>query len=178
MPRQVLARCQACGTATRHPAPRPAAAGLGSELDGRPLAAGTAVTASWRWTCSACGLVAPSLEAARVAVAAGDPEAALRIALQAAWIADDHDPDSAPACREAAAWLARRAGGQDALLADLHRRNGDLDAAVAAARRILDDPRDPRLATLARHQLELVAAGDRGRHSLVDLFAGTAGQAL
>src|SRR5437879_1701672 len=119
MPTHVQARCQACGTATRRPAPLPAAATLGSELDGRPLAASAAVTASWRWTCGGCGLVTPSLEGARSAVAAGDPEAALRLALQAAWIADDHDPEAAPACRQAAAWLARRAGGQDALLADV-----------------------------------------------------------
>ncbi|MEP7105585.1 MAG: tetratricopeptide repeat protein, partial [Chloroflexota bacterium] len=95
-----------------------------------------------------------------------------------AWIADDHEPEAAPACRQAGAWLARRAGGQDLLLADLHRRNGEFGAAVAAARRALEDCPDPRLAALARHQLELVAASDRDRHSMVDLFARTAGEAM
>ncbi len=178
MPTQVRARCQSCQAATRRPAPLAAAAALGSELDGRPLAATAAVTASWRWTCGGCGLVTPSLEAARFAVESGRPATGLRLALQAAWIADDHDREAAPPCREAAAWLARRAGGQDALLADLHRRNGELDAALAAAHRVLDAWPDPRLAALARHQLELVAAGDTGRHSMVDLFARTAGEAI
>ena len=159
-------------------APAPAPAELGSELDGRPLAATAAVTAGWRWTCGRCGLVTPSLEAARVAVAAGEAAGALRLALEAAWIADDHEPEAAPACREGAAWLARRAGGQDLLLADLNRRNGEFGAAVAAARRALEDCSDPRLAALARHQLELAAAGDRDRHSMVELFARTAGEAM
>jgi hypothetical protein len=170
MNKSVTARCPRCDLASRIPRPAQAAIDRGSELDGRPLTATPEVVATWQWTCSGCGLLSPSAEAARLTLDGGDARGAADLALQAAWIADDHDPDSAPECREFAEWLTRRGGGQHALRADLHRRNGDFDAAIAAARRVVASAEDPDLVSLAVHQLQLAHAGDAGRHSMVALF--------
>jgi hypothetical protein len=170
MDREATVRCPRCELQNQVPKPATAPIEGGAELDGRPLSATPAVVLTWRWMCTGCGLMSPSVEAARAAVANGDPEAALGIALRAAWIADDHDPEAAAECRAAAAWLLRRRGGSDALGADLHRRNGDMDAALAAARRVVAAAGDSELASLAIHQLQLAHAGDTGRHSMVALF--------
>jgi hypothetical protein len=170
METQTSVRCLRCNLQSQIPMPLPASIEGGAELDGRPLSATPAVVLAWRWTCAGCGLTSPSVEAARAAVAGGDPEAAIGIALRAAWIADDHDPEAAAECREAAAWLLRRCGGSDALRADLHRRNGDLDSALAAARRVTAKAGNSELASLAIHQLQLAHRGDTGRHSMVALF--------
>jgi hypothetical protein len=144
--------------------------GAGAELDGRPLTATSEVVMSWRWTCGACGLTTPSLEAASKLVSQGNLAGAARVALEASWYADDHDPGAAVQCREIAAWLLRRLGGREVLVADLYRRNGDFQAAASAARRALGSTGDPYLAILARHQLRLAQTEDPERQSMVELF--------
>ena len=170
MNENVTARCPRCDLPSRIPRPAATAIDRGAELDGRPLTATPEVVATWRSTCTGCGLVSPSAKAARLTLQGGDAKGAADLALLAAWIADDHDPEAAAECRGIAEWLTRRTGGQDALRADLNRRNGDFDAAIAAARRVVAEAEDPDLVSLSIHQLQLAHAGDDGRHSMVALF--------
>src|SRR5919202_6216465 len=162
--------CTGCGTRAPRTAPLRAPIDAGAEVDGRPLSATPEVVTSWRWTCGACGLTTPGVEAASKLVSQGNLAAAACVALEASWYADDHDPGSAVQCRELAAWLLLRLGGRDLVVADLYRRNGDFQAAASAARRVLSSTGDSYLALLASHQLQLAHRGDTTRQSMVDLF--------
>lgn len=114
-----------------------------------------------------------------------DPAARATAALSKAWLSDDAgDPDQARRERAEAAWFLRmairdgsRANGHVsadlALLADLLRRSGDCQGAIAAAQRGLAAGPPEGVGSLLLFQLQLARVGDEGRHDIGEALAGS-----
>ncbi|WP_332450776.1 hypothetical protein [Methanoculleus sp.] len=110
----------------------------------------------------------------------GVPAQAAWASLHAAWICDDEKEDvPARVCRKRAAdllqraWnqgerLASQAGADEALLADLLRRAGRLREARAVVKETLDQNPQPVIADIMRLQARLIAASDRGAHTVAE----------
>lgn len=110
----------------------------------------------------------------------GAPAQAAWASLHAAWVCDD-EGDDVPAriCRKRAADLLRRAweqgdrlalqeGADEALLADLLRRAGRLREARAVVKEVLGQNPPPVIADVMRFQVRLIAASDRGSHTVAE----------
>ncbi|HOB18050.1 MAG TPA: hypothetical protein PKK74_05080 [Candidatus Methanoculleus thermohydrogenotrophicum] len=100
--------------------------------------------------------------------------------LHAAWACDD-EGDDVPAriCRKRAvnlmrrAWeqgerLAPQAGADEALLVDLLRRAGRFREARAVAKEVIEQNPHPLITEIMRFQIRLVAASDRGAHTVAE----------
>lgn len=110
----------------------------------------------------------------------GAPARAAWASLHAAWICDDEGEDvPARICRKRAADLLRRAweqgerlisqaGADEALLADLLRRAGRLREARAVVTETLEQNPQPMIADIMRLQTRLIAASDRGAHTVAE----------
>ncbi|MCK9297776.1 MAG: DUF2225 domain-containing protein [Methanoculleus sp.] len=110
----------------------------------------------------------------------GTPAQAAWASLHAAWICDDEGEDvAARVCRTRAADLLRRAwekgerlasqpGTDEALLADLLRRAGRLREARAVVKKALEQNPQPVIADILRLQARLIAASDRGVHTVAE----------
>ena len=145
--------------------PLPAEPFAHADLDGRPRSARTLSSAG-------CEPVALDSPAGRAAAA-----------LARAWASDDAcSAEGSRAERTAAAWFLRMAirEGQGlnrhvsadlALLADLLRRSGDCQAAIAVAQRGLASSPPEGVGSLLLLQLRLARAGDEERHNLGEAVA-------
>lgn len=110
----------------------------------------------------------------------GAPAQAAWASLHAAWICDDEGQDvPARICRKRAADLLLRAWDQDerlvpqegadeALLADLLRRAGRLREARTVVAETLERNPQPLIADIMRLQIRLIAASDRGAHTVAE----------
>ena len=110
----------------------------------------------------------------------GAPARAAWASLHAAWVCDDEGEDvPARVCRRRAADLLQRAreqderlapleGADEALLVDLLRRTGRFREARAVAARVLDQDPQPLIAGIMRLQVRLIAASDRGAHTVAE----------
>jgi hypothetical protein len=118
--------------------------------------------------------------------AVGSPAARATSAIGKAWLSDDRgDLEQARGERSEAAWFLRMAirdgspvnghvSADLALLADLLRRSGDCQGAVAVARRGLAAGPPEGVGSLLFFQLELSRAGDEGRHDIGEALAASA----
>lgn len=100
--------------------------------------------------------------------------------LHAAWVCDDEETDvPARICRKRAADLLRRAwekgerltvqeGADEALLVDLLRRSGRFREARAVLAEALEKRPEPVIADILRLQARLIAASDRGAHTVAE----------
>ncbi|MDV2481354.1 DUF2225 domain-containing protein [Methanoculleus sp. Wushi-C6] len=110
----------------------------------------------------------------------GSPAQAAWASLHAAWICDDEGEDvAARVCRKRAADLLHRAwdqgerlvpqdGADEALLADLLRRAGRFREARAVVAETLEKNPQPLIADIMRLQGRLIAASDRGAHTVAE----------
>jgi len=99
-------------------------------------------------------------------------------ALRGAWAADDEENDEAARhCRKLAAGNFARArrnrrtfvkerGGEEALLADLHRRAGDFEGAAAVAGEGLSRGAEDLLRDILLFQIRLAGLGDSSCHAV------------
>jgi len=110
----------------------------------------------------------------------GFPAQAAWASLHAAWVCDDEGADvPARICRKRAADLLRRAwekgdrlaaleGADEAVLADLLRRAGRFREARAVVAEALEKHPQPIIADIMRLQARLIAASDRGVHTVAE----------
>ena len=110
----------------------------------------------------------------------GLPAQAAWASLHAAWVCDDEEVDvPARICRKRAADLLRRGwekgerlaaleGADEALLADLLRRAGRFREARAVVAETLEKNPEPVIADIMRLQARLIAASDRGAHTVAE----------
>jgi len=110
----------------------------------------------------------------------GFPAQAAWASLHAAWVCDDEGEDvPARICRKRAADLLRRAwekgdrlaaleGADEAVLADLLRRAGRFREARAVVAEALEKHPQPIIADIMRLQARLIAASDRGVHTVAE----------
>jgi len=110
----------------------------------------------------------------------GSPAQAAWASLHAAWVCDDEGADvPARICRKRAADLLRRAwekgdrlaaleGADEAVLADLLRRAGRFREARAVVAEALEKHPQPIIADIMRLQARLIAASDRGVHTVAE----------
>ncbi len=110
----------------------------------------------------------------------GLPARAAWASLHAAWVCDDEGVDvPARICRKRAADLLRRGwekgerlaapeGADEALLADLLRRAGRFREARAVVKETLEKNPEPVIADILRLQARLIAASDRGVHTVAE----------
>jgi hypothetical protein len=117
---------------------------------------------------------------------AGDtPAGRATAALRKAWLCDDAgDSEQARKERTEAAWFLRMAihdgspgnphvSADLALLADLLRRSGDCQGAIAVALRGLGARSAEGVGALLRFQLDLARAGDEGRHDIGEALSAS-----
>jgi hypothetical protein len=120
----------------------------------------------------------PGLEAVKQLVSAGRTELAVRLALEASWLAGDSNLEEARRCREAALWLLRRSGDADPMLvAELHRRTGRYDQAQRVAIRALQKTSSEPARAVLPAQIALAAGRDGTRRSMVDVLLNASREA-
>lgn len=185
--------CALCGAPARLPYRAPPAE-MAPDLDMRPGEPARSTMRFWIQTCTRCGASAPDLTAlpaaaravmegpafaacrgtepadaflrwAVIARGCGQRAAAAEAMLQAAWLLDDAGQDGS-AWRLAAIEDWGAPDGPQATLrqADVLRRAGQFDKAAALLERGL--PKDESVDAIAAYQHGLIAAGDRGPHSI------------
>jgi hypothetical protein len=118
---------------------------------------------------------------ARTLAAAGRPVDAGWTALKGAWAADDEENDEAARhCRGLAVSHFLRArrnrrtffeeiGGEEALLADLHRRVGDFPSATVVGEEGISGGAEGLLRDILLFQIRLASEGDSGCHNLDEI---------
>ena len=185
--------CALCGTPARPPFRTPQAE-MAPDLDLRPGEPARSTMRFWIQTCSQCGASAPDLSAlpesaravldrpdyralsdggiaegflrwAAIAAQCGQTNDAAEATLQAAWVRDDAGQDGAELRLAAIALWGVPDGPQAAVRqADVLRRAGAFDRAGAMLDQV--GPGDEGASAIKAFQRELIAAQDRGRHSI------------